>query len=104
MPYVIGITGVYAGKTIQMPVNGSLMFGRDAVACQVVFPSTSRGVSRHHCVLKHNSVSGMFVIYDSGSSYGTFCNQGRIGSTPVAIKNGEQFSLGSGENTFEVRL
>lgn len=103
-PYLIGITGEYAGKSFPIKING-IMLGRDNVACQIIFGSHAKGVSRHHCMIKYNADTSMFVINDIGSSYGTFLVSGtKIGSTPTAIKNGERFYLGSQSNMFEVRL
>lgn len=104
MPKIIGIAGTYAGRNFDFNLGESVMIGRDEVACKIVFGTHSKGVSRHHCVVKYSSETGMFVIYDVGSSYGTFLMNGsKIGTTPTAIRNGERFYLGSPSIMFEVR-
>jgi pSer/pThr/pTyr-binding forkhead associated (FHA) protein len=101
--HLIGIAGMYAGKNIPMNTT-QVMFGRDPVSCQIIFPDGTQGVSRHHCVIRFNSESRMFVIHDVGSSHGTFLLNGtKVGSTPMAINSGERFYLGSQSNMFEVR-
>lgn len=103
-PQIVGIAGVYAGNLFPMNPNG-IMMGRDTVACQLVFPESTKGISRHHCVVRYLPETGMFVINDIGSSYGTFLINGtKSGSTPTAIKTGERFYLGSKSNMFEVRV
>jgi len=80
--------------------------GRDKVACAVVFPAGSQGISRLLCLAEYNAQTGMFIITDRNSSYGTFLSNGtRITiNTPFALKNGGRFYLGTEANMFEVRL
>ena len=102
---LVGVSGAFAGKRFEIPVNG-LLIGRDKVACSVAFPASSQGISRLHCLVEYNAQTGMFVITDRNSSFGTFLSNGtRITiNTPFAIKNGERFYLGATSNMFEVRF
>lgn len=101
---IVGISGEFAGKAFPVPVNGILM-GRDVVSCQIVFSSSAQGISRHHCQININQQSGMFIINDVGSTYGTFTMDGvRIQSGhPMALSGCERFYLGSKSNIFETR-
>lgn len=101
---IVGISGEFAGKAFPLPPNGILM-GRDTVSCQIIFSTTTQGISRHHCQINFNQQSGMFIINDVGSTYGTFTMNGeRIQSgQPMALSSGERFYLGSKSNIFEVR-
>jgi len=102
---LVGVSGAFAGKSFEIPANGLLM-GRDKVACTVAFPASSQGISRLHCLVEYNPQTGMFVITDRNSSFGTFLSGGtRITiNTPFAIKNGGRFYLGAESNMFEVRI
>lgn len=102
---LIGISGEFAGKVFPVPPSGILM-GRDNVSCQIIFSANAQGISRHHCQINFNRQSGMFVINDLGSTYGTFTMNGaRIQSgQPMALHSGERFYLGSKSNTFEVKI
>lgn len=83
-------------------LRDKLIFGRDAKRCKVVFPLDAEGVSGIHCqlTLENNKVK----IMDLGSTYGTFIGNGlKIDAeTPVELKNGDTFYLGSKKNKFTV--
>lgn len=101
---IVGISGEFAGRVVQLSPNGT-MIGRDNVACQIVLSASAQGVSRHHCQVNYNPQTGMFIVNDLGSTYGTFLMNGmRIKSgQPVALRPGERFYAGSQANVFEVR-
>lgn len=104
MPELVGINGPLAGMIYQVEDSGLIM-GRDSVSCQVVLPASQSNVSRIHCYLTFNPMSGMFVLNDRNSTHGTFLANGRKISyaQPVALKSGDRFYLATPENTFEVR-
>lgn len=103
MSRIIGIAGKYAGKSVVINSGDSVMFGRDEVTCRILFSESTKGISRHHCVVRYLPQTNMFLINDIGSTYGTFLIDGtKIGPTPTAIKPGERFYLGSQSNMFEV--
>lgn len=101
---IVGISGEFAGRVVQLSPNGT-MIGRDNVACQIVLSASAQGVSRHHCQVNYNPQTGMFIVNDLGSTYGTYLMNGmRIKSgQPVALRPGERFYTGSQANVFEVR-
>jgi pSer/pThr/pTyr-binding forkhead associated (FHA) protein len=82
------------------------MMGRDQSACEFVFDSSANGISRTHCKVQFNPQTGMFVLYDLGSSYGTFLANGtRVPQgQPMALGPGEQFYLADRGCMFMVNL
>ena len=104
LPELVGINGPLAGMIYQISDNGLIM-GRDSISCQVVVPASQAKVSRIHCYITFNPMSGMFVLNDRNSTHGTFlANGSRISyAQPVALKSGDRFYLATPDNTFEVR-
>lgn len=99
---IVGIAGEKAG--VSFPVSGNgIMIGRDGAACQVVL-AKSAGVSRCHCLVSYNPQSGLYIISDRNSTYGTYSGAG-VKVTPdksIALKSGERFYLGDKNTMFEV--
>lgn len=104
MPELVGVSGPLAGMTYQISDSG-LIIGRDSISCQVVLPASQAKVSRIHCYITYNPMSGMFVLNDRNSTHGTYLvNDGRVSyAQPVALKSGDRFYLATPDNTFEVR-
>lgn len=104
MPEIVGVSGPLAGMIYQIDENG-LLLGRDTISCQVVLPSSQGRVSRNHCFVTYNPMSGMFVLNDRNSTHGTYLANGtRVHySQPAALKSGDRFYLATPDNTFEVR-
>lgn len=94
-----GISGPFAQKSF--PLQDSLIIGRDASKCNIVFPEGTPGVSAVHCEIRKEG-SG-FTITDLGSTYGTFFTNGTKLSphVPYPIKSGDQFYLGEAQNSFQ---
>lgn len=69
-----GVQGHCRGTRI--PVNGTVVFGRDPAKCTVVFPPTAPGVSsRHMCVWNEN---GSLYAMDLNSTYGTWLGNNKM--------------------------
>lgn len=104
-PKLIGVAGRYAGQAYLIGPQG-LMMGRDQSACDFVFDVSSSGISRTHCKVQYNPQTGMFVLYDLGSSYGTYLGNGmRVPQgQPMALSPGEQFYLADRGCMFKVSL
>ena len=96
------------GNTQRSENNGpqGIMMGRDSAACDFVFPDHAQGISRNHCKIQFNPQTQMFVLYDLGSSYGTFLGNGvRVPQgQPMAMRPGDEFYLASRANLFRVSL
>ena len=103
-PKLIAVSGQLAGMSFPVDSRG-VMIGRDPSCCGVVMHKDTIGISRHHCTVAYNRQTGMFILNDCGSSYGTFTSNGMrvVNGQPVALRNGERFYLGSPSNSFEVR-
>lgn len=99
---IIGISGEKAGMRFPVYGNG-IMIGRDTAVCQVIMKNSS-GVSRLHCLVSYNPASGMYIVTDRNSTYGTFTENGEriTPSKSIALKRGERFYLGSRSNMFEL--
>lgn len=93
-PKIVGVAGKYAGQAYPVGPQGLIM-GREQNVCDFVFESNTGGISRTHCKIQYNPQTGMFVLHDMGSSYGTFLENGVCVSQgqPVALRPGEQFYL-----------
>ena len=104
-PQIIGIVGQFAGRAFPIPPQG-IMMGRDPAACDFVFSENTKGISRSHCKLQFNNQTQMFVLYDLGSSYGTFLGNGlRVPQgQPAALRTGDEFYLASRGNVFRVEV
>jgi len=104
-PQIIGVAGKFAGKAFSLPQQGVIM-GRDSASCEFVFPESTQGISRNHCRVVFNPQTRMFVLYDLGSSYGTFLGTGvRVSQgQPMALRPGDEFYLASRANLFRVSL
>lgn len=100
---IVGVTGEIAGKRFPITGNG-IMIGRDPAVCQVVLKKSS-GISRIHCFVSYNPQSGMFIVSDRNSSYGTFTLNGMrvTANKSVALKKGERFYLATANTMFEVQ-
>ncbi len=103
-PKLIAVSGQLAGMSFPVDSKG-IMIGRDPSCCGIVMHKDTVGISRHHCTVSYNRQTGMFILNDCGSSYGTFTSNGMrvVNGQPVALRNGERFYLGSSSNAFEVR-
>lgn len=104
-PKIIGISGQFAGRAFPIPSQGA-MLGTDAASCDFVFPQGSPGISRNHCKIQYNPQTQMFILYDLGSSYGTFLGSGvRVPQgQPMALRPGDDFYLASQGTLFRVSL
>ena len=99
---IVGLSGELAGAEI--PVTARLVLGRDPERCSVVFSHHAAGVSAIHCAVEP-AVPGSVRVTDLGASCGTFINSDQLGSgLSRTLREGETFSLGSGGETFAVRL
>lgn len=84
----------------QFPVEQRLTLGRDPAMCNVVFPPSTPGVSRRHCVLEPHS--GELYLMDLGSSTGTFLQSGQRLPANQWVKLTGSFYLGSSNVTFAI--
>lgn len=91
---LIGISGTYIGQSFPV-VAGDNSIGRDAA--KMIPLSLDNTVSRTHARITLEA--GQFVIYDEGSSNGTYVNGARIQRQP--LKSGDTIQIGSTQFRFE---
>jgi len=88
-PRLVGISGPYAGQVFQLDETGETTIGRQSD--RKIALSGDNTVSREHARIANEG--RQFVIYDMGSSNGTFVNNNRI--TQQALTNGDLVQIGS---------
>lgn len=104
-PVMICVSGILAGR--RFPITGQgINIGRDARSCAVAFPVECVGISRQHCSVRYDARQQRFWLSDLGSTRGTFYGNGsRVNpSTPVLLRNGEEFWVGGPADRFQVVL
>ena len=100
---IIGVKGPLAGRVYKIGPNG-VAIGRDSVSCQIVVPSSQKYVSRVHCFVSYNTISGMYILSDRKSTHGTYLANGSkvTYNQPVALSSGDTFYIGTPDNVFKV--
>jgi hypothetical protein len=78
------------GRSIPLPAQ-SVFIGRDPARAQITFSDSS--VSRLHARLVEES-DGVFLLYDEGSSSGTYVNDMQIGHEPMQLNAGDLIEFG----------
>ncbi|MGI6151615.1 MAG: trypsin-like peptidase domain-containing protein [Christensenellales bacterium] len=94
------VSGLFEGN--EYDVEESILFGRDAATCNIVYPDGTPGISTLHCKLLA-SREGL-AIMDLDSSYGTFLADGTrlTPYQPYSLRSGDSFYLATKENAFTV--
>lgn len=96
-----GISGMY--KDCSFPLSGGrLVLGRNSKQSNIVFSSSTPGISSLHCEIRNDG--GKIVLVDMGSSYGTFLSNGTklVPNQPYVVHVGDKFYLASHNNQFEI--
>jgi len=97
-----GVKGALNGRTYPIGTGG-LTIGRSADNT-VAFPGDTKGVSREHCRVYWSR--GVLMLMDVGSSYGTALEgKGKLAAnSPIALKCGDIFYVGSKDQAFRVEM
>lgn len=104
-PAMVCTSGALTGQ--RFPITGQgVNIGRDARSCAAAFPAGCSGISRRHCCVQFDARQQRFLLYDLGSTRGTFYANGRrvSPSVPVPLNNGEEFWVGGPADRFQVML
>ncbi|MEG1547325.1 MAG: PrsW family glutamic-type intramembrane protease [Clostridia bacterium] len=96
---IIARTGPLAGGTFEF--EDTLVIGRSADQCNIIFPDETMGVSRRHCTLQRREQD--VYIMDNDSTNGTFLENGKRLPADSWIKLDGPFYLGSKTNMFDLR-
>ncbi|MEN6470719.1 MAG: trypsin-like peptidase domain-containing protein [Clostridiaceae bacterium] len=94
------VGAAFAGSVF--PVKESVVIGRNATECNLVYPDGTPGISSVHCRVA--LVGGALNLYDLSSSYGTYLENGvkLEPNRPYPLHEGDSFYLAKRENTFTV--
>ena len=99
---VSGVSGFFAGKTIELPPGRPMIIGRDPQQAQLVFPAEMSEISRVHCIVTYDPTSQSFTVEDR-STNGTFFVNGQKINGQARLRSGERFYLSEANNLFELR-
>lgn len=90
------LTGLTSGKSLELPINNSLVLGRDNYGSEIF---QDRKFSRKHCLIETNLQA--LSICDLGSMNGTFVNGIRI-SAKTTLKSDDTIMLA--DETFILKI
>lgn len=95
--------GSCAGYNISIPSGVEVLIGKDPAVCQVVIDKSYGKVSRKHCGVRYDPMSGMYMVTDY-SSNGTFIVNGqRLASNQTSyLGAGTTLNLAKTDNTFRL--
>ena len=97
-----GVSGFFAGKSIEVAAGRPMIIGRDPQQAQLVFPADMNEISRVHCIVTFDPASQTFMIEDR-STNGTFFVNGQKISGQARLRSGERFYLSEPTHLFELR-
>lgn len=101
VPCLFDVSGPQKALCCEIEKGGAVL-GRDQRVCKVVFPADAPGISRIHCNVRYNEQTGVFLLEDMGSSFGTFAENGEQiypGKIKV-LENNQRFYLAQRSNMF----
>lgn len=99
---IIGISGTFAGASIDLNAGESIIIGRDPSQCHLVLASSK--VSRKHCSINRD-ISGVFVGITCYSPNGISLESGKFiqaGQT-IRLITGERLIFANGEEILEIK-
>lgn len=98
---LIGINGIFKGASIPVNVSEELIIGRDPSQCHLIIESEQ--VSRKHCSVSFDKITGQYRVTDF-SSNGTFINNERrvMKNQPQFVPRGSVISIGDSSNSFRL--
>ena len=99
---IIGISGTFAGASIELNAGESIIIGRDPSQCHLVLASSK--VSRKHCSINRD-ISGVFVGITCYSPNGISLESGKFiqaGQT-IRLITGERLIFANGEEILEIK-
>ncbi len=103
-PVLKGISGQFAGKTIELS-EGQVVIGRDPRLAQLVYLQSNEDISRKHCSVFFDEKLRKFVLEDF-SSNGTYlsANEKLTSGNPAYLNSGDRFYLSNPKEVFEVKM
>ncbi len=86
----------------QIPIRSThVRLGRDETLVNIVF--SDRSVSRLHCRIEEVE-AGVFMIYDEGSTSGTYVNYEQVPINGMRLQDGDLINLGRVQLQFRLKL
>lgn len=99
VPMLLGVDGTYKG--FEFDIVRTLVFGRDAERCNILYPERTNGISKVQFEIGIGQ-NGQIYIMDQCSSYGTNVNGSKIeNNVRVFLKDGDIVTCGE-NNGFRV--
>ena len=96
-----GMSGVFHDKRVKIP--GMLRIGRNPAENDLIYPSTTPGISGRHCRLFFED--NKLYLEDAGSSYGTYINGVKLQpGQRWELKAGDSFYLVEPANSFRIEV
>jgi hypothetical protein len=91
-----GVTGEYAGESVEISAGEEIVLGRDPQYCMLIFSNPK--VSRRQCGIRYDAVNGFYQAIDY-SSNGTTLSDGTLLTTSeyTPLKPGTLICLVNGE-------
>ena len=99
---ISGVSGFFAGKTIEIATGRPMLIGRDPQQAQLVFPSEFFVFCWVHCIVTYDAASQAFTVEDR-STNGTFFVNGQKINGQARLRSGERFYLSDPTHLFELR-
>ncbi|MEW5913519.1 MAG: trypsin-like peptidase domain-containing protein [Thermodesulfobacteriota bacterium] len=100
-----GVSGSFQGQ--EFPLGKEpVVLGRSSSQAAIVFPAEEgQYISRAHAKLSFDEASGLFMLEDLGSTYGTFLapKQRLQPGVPKPLRPGQVFYLAKGSQAFRIK-
>lgn len=105
VPMIVGTAGEYRGVAVPVPAGG-LTLGREPVAENPLKFAAESDVSRRHCTIDYDPVTGHFTVTDLGSANGTFVvtTGRRLAANQASRLDAGQAILLGRDNVFELMV
>lgn len=101
-PKLYGVTGDFSGSSFDLSDRDEIVLGRDPKECNIVFDQTQTSISRKHCGVRFDAITGKVVITNY-SKNGVIVGSGQLpGNMSVSVDKGAEFCLGTPENKFKI--
>ncbi|MCL2126100.1 MAG: FHA domain-containing protein [Oscillospiraceae bacterium] len=100
---IVGVSGMYRGTTIDIPVGEEIVIGRDSLMAHIIIDQDADRISRKHCGIRFNPNDGMYSVIDY-STNGTFREDGSrlLSNVPVSMPSGTVIIIGSRNTSFRL--
>lgn len=99
---IMGLKGEYEDAIFRIDPDEIITIGRDPKTSQIVVGEDNSLVSRTHCTIKGNALTGLYSVTDY-SKNGTYVNGAKLPKgVTVSVPRGSVLCVGNNENTFRL--